>query len=500
MKKMLCSTLAVLLSASAMAQTADWLVTPQFDEMKYFAPKMYKVTKNNKVGMIGADGKTILEPQYDAINLFYEGRAVFVDRTSEGWLIRGVISEDGTVNYAEGNYYLLPKYMFYSEGLLTVRNERGLYGYLDEKCKPAFDFTSDEVKPFSEGFAVVGEGDTFHWINTSGEQILPRLKNGGTPYGGTNFHNGKAYLWDEDGVFFALDDNGKTTRVHTRQLTVDYLYRVDTDYGDEVPYAAYNPDCSTEWTPEQREGKWTYISKGGKLLTPFQYQSVARFVDGSAVAEADGRYGLLKVVDDHSTFYTTTGKTRHVFSAGGSCTCSFALAVPQKWQGQDLNVSLKDTETGAAIALTPSSQNRYSFAYRPNGARHNERKTFRVEVKNNGISLWQGEANYVFEQRARLQSKIRVNNADANQNDRCYVTATVTNPSCIAVTTTVTLHGGGSKARFESKTTTLTIPPYSSKTISSWFYVKNVELGGWCSVSTSEGTRARKSNLELKPF
>lgn len=500
MKKLLSSTLAVMLSASAMAQTADWLVTPQFADMKYFAPKMYKVTKDKKVGIIGSDGKTILKPEYDAINLFYEGRAVFVDRTPNGWLIKGVLSEDGTVNYAEDNYYLLPKYMFYSEGLLTVRNEMGQYGYLDEKCQPAFDFTSDEVRPFSEGFAVVGEGDTFHWINTAGEQILPRLKNGGTPYGGTNFHNGKAYLWDEDGVFFTLDDNGKTNRVSSRELTVDYLYRVDTDFGDEVPYASYSPDYSSEWTPEERGGKWTYISKSGKLLTPFQYEKIEQFADGSAMAEVDGVYGLLQVVEDHSTFYTTTNKTRHVFSAGGSCTCDFTLAVPEKWKGQDLSVSLKDAETGKAIALNRGGQNRYSFAYRPSASRLQQRKSFRVEVKNNGISLWQGEEDYVFEQRAKLQSKIRVNNADANQNDRCYVTATVSNPSGIPITTTVTLSGGGNKARFDAKTVTITIPPHSSKTINSSFFVKNVELNGWCSVSTSEGTSARKSNLELKPF
>ena len=169
-------------------------------------------------------------------------------------------------------------------------------------------------------------------------------------------------------------------------------------------------------------------------------------------------------------------------------------------EGAGPSVSLKDAETGNAIALNRGGQNRYSFAYRPSASRLQQRKSFRVEVKNNGISLWQGEEDYVFEQRAKLQSKIRVNNADANQNDRCYVTATVSNPSGIPITTTVTLSGGGNKARFDAKTVTITIPPHSSKTINSSFFVKNVELNGWCSVSTSEGTSARKSNLELKPF
>lgn len=500
MKKMLCSAFALMLCMTALAQTAEWLVTPQYSEMKYFAPKMYKVALGGKVGILSADGRVVLPVQYDAINLFYEGRAVFVDRSSAGWQLKGVLSDDGTVHYVEGTYYLLPKYMFYSEGLLPVRDADGLYGFLDGECRPAFRFTADEVHPFSEGFAVVGSGDTFHWINMDGEQVLPRLGNGGTPYGGTNFNGGKAYLWDEDGVFFTLSDDGKTRRVPERRLVVDYLYRVDTDYGDEVPYQSYTPDYADDWTPEERGGKWSFVSAAGKLLSPFVYDSVERFADGTAIAGSDGAYGLLRVVDDRSTFYTTAAKTRHVFAPGTACNCEFALAVPEKWKGQELSVTLKDADTGTGIALNRSGGSRYTFAYRPSAQRASERKTFSIEVRNNGIQLWQGEERYTFEQRAKLQAGIRVNNADANQNDRCYVTATIKNPSAMAITTTVTLSGGGSKARFDHKTVTVTVPPYSSKTVSSSFYVKNVELNGWCAVSTTDGAAARKNNLELKPF
>jgi hypothetical protein len=62
------------------------------------------------------------------------------------------------------------------------------------------------------------------------------------------------------------------------------------------------------------------------------------------------------------------------------------------------------------------------------------------------------------------------------------------------------LSGGGNKARFENKTVTLTIPAHSSRSITSNFLVKNVELNGWCAVSTSDGTSSRRNNLELKPF
>ena len=499
MKKIFAIIVLATLSAATFAQTAEWLVSPQYSEIKYFGPKMYKVTKDGKVGVVGTDGKEILAAKYDGINLFYEGRAVFFNRTSHGWQVKGVLSEDGTVKYAAETYYLLPDYMFYSEGLLTVRDADGLYGYIDEDCHPAFKFTVDEVRPFSEGFAAVGKEETFHWIDTSGEQILPRLKNGGTPFGGTNFYNGKAYLWDEDGVFFVLNEDGRTEKIPTRDLEVDYLYRAESGVGNEVTYTTYEQDYAKQWIPKECDGMWTYLSARGKLLTPFQYESVAKFADGVAVAQYDGKYGLLHVVEDKSTFYTKNRRNSHIFSAGGTCHCEFQLAVPDKWKGQSITVTLKDTDTGNLLDLMKKGQDIFTFSYKPNASNAKEKKTFWVEVKNNGVQLWQGEETYSFVQRTKLIPYIKVTNADANSNDVCNVVATVSNPSSIPVTTTITLSGGGKSATFKKVSQSVTVPAHGARQIRSAFYVKKVDFNAWCSVSTSDGT-SKRCNVELKPF
>lgn len=499
MKKIFTIITLAMLSANTFAQTAEWLVAPQYSEIKYFGPKMYKITQGGKIGIIGSDGKVILSPKYDAINLFYEGRAVFVNHTSEGWQVKGVLSEDGTVKYADEVYYLLPDYMFYSEGFLPVHNSDGLYGYLDVDCHPAFKFTKDEVRPFSEGFAVVGKEETFHWIDTSGEQILPRLKNGGTPYGGTNFYNGKAYLWDEDGVFFVLNEDGRTEKIPTRDLEVDYLYRADSGEGNEVTYSKYEQEYSKQWIPEERDGLWTYLSSKGKLLTPFQYEGVEKFADGAAIAQYDSKYGLLHVVEDKSTFYTQNRRNSQVFSAGNTCNCEFQLSIPDKWKGQPITVTLRDTDSGNILNLMKKGQNIFTFSYKPNASNVRERKTFRVEVKNNGIQLWQGEESYSFVQRTKLIPHIKVTNADANSNDICNVVATISNPSSIPVTTTITLTGGGKSATFKKISQSVTIPAHGSRQIKSAFHVKRVDFNAWCAVSTSDGT-SKRCNAELKPF
>ena len=53
-------TLLTLLQTNVLAQSAEWLVAPEYSEIKYFGPQMYKVTKDNKVGIISTDGKVLV--------------------------------------------------------------------------------------------------------------------------------------------------------------------------------------------------------------------------------------------------------------------------------------------------------------------------------------------------------------------------------------------------------------------------------------------------------
>lgn len=493
--------LLVTMATNVAAQSVDWLVTPQYSEIKYFGPQMYKVTKNGKVGIITTEGTTLVAPQYDAISLFYEGRAIFGNKTANGWQLKGVITDNGVVKYASDTYYLLKDYMFFSEGFITVKNSYGKYGYLDGNCEPAFEFTTDEVRPFSEGFAAVGNGDTFHWINTSGEQLLPRLSNGGTPYGGTNFYNGKAYLWDEDGEIFVLEDDGSDRKMpDSDSFEVDYLYRMGSEYGTQVNYTYYSQTFSTEWKPEQKGGKWTYSTSNGKLLSTYQYDEVQQFSDGAAVACIAGNYGLLHIVADKESFSSHNVKSNQVYSDGGSSDCEFKLSVPEQYRNQNITIQVIDMESGKPITINQKGNDRYSFSYQPSTSNKKEKKDFKIEVKNNDKVLWQGKESYSFEKRAKLKSFIRVHNNSANSKDQCVVTATIKNPSSVDVTTTVTLSGGGEKAYFAKKAQTITIPAYSTRSITSYFLVKKVELNGWCAVSTSNGGTAKKSKLQLRPF
>lgn len=505
MTKLMHKTAFIILIAAASeipmrARSTDWLVTPQYERMEFFAPELYKVSKNGKLGLIDSEGRIVLSPEYDIIYDFYEGMAVFGNYTNDGALIKGSIGEDKKVNYTSGNYYFHDEYPFYSEGYIPAIDGSGRYGYLDENCRPAFKFGSDETRPFSEGFAAVGEGDDFHWMTSMGEKIFLSLPNGSYPYGGTNFHNGTAYLWDEYGEdFFILEDTGDIRKIKPRELMVDYLYRVDSGKGSSIEYSTYENRYDKTWKPTQRNGKWAYSDSKGNPLTAFQYDQVDYFYGTSARAKSGGKWGLIKIVEDNATFYTTSDKKLHVFNSKKGCECSFQLSIPEKWKGESLLVNLKDPETGEILALNNRNGNEYLFSYNPDKTKSTFSKTFEIEVKKDDIILWQGEENYNFAQSIKLRATLNVKNK-ADSNNRCFVTATISNPSSIPVSTTITLAGGGTNSQFSTQKVTLTIPANSRRSVTSAFILKGVELDGWCSVATSDGTTARKNDLQLKPW
>lgn len=500
--KLLAAIFLTCLSVPSFSQKTEWLVFPgKYSDIEFFAPNMYKVHNGKKIGIIDNSGKVLLPAQYDAVNLFYEGRAIFVQQGSHGWQIMGVLNEDGSVEYTNGEYYVIPKYMFFSEGYLTVMDGNGNYGYLDEKMNPVFEFTPNKVTPFSEGWAAVGEQEDFYWLTADGEKVLLRLPNGGTPFGGTCTYNGKTYTWDQDGVCFVINSDGKINKISESDIPdIDYLNRSGSGMGKKVPYQRYTQTFQYIWKPRERDGMWSYVSGDGKLLSPFIYDEAEKFSNDVALASQNGKKGMLHVVADNETFYTSVLQRILRYSGSSACKGNFRLSVPEKWNKQNIKIVLRDKTDGTKIPVTMESDNTYSFVYNTNKTLAKEEKAFSIEISSNDVELWRGEENFTFVQNAKLTSRISVNNATANANDLCSVTALIKNPSGMPVTTTVTLSGGGSNARFNNKTIQLTIPPYSTRSVTSSFTVKKVELNGWCSVTVSDGIGSKKSHLELAPF
>ena len=92
----------------------------------------------------------------------------------------------------------------FSEGLAAVKNENGLWGFIDPTGTVIlpFEWTGIMIPHFSDGLAAVEKDNAMGYINKAGEEIIPcqyEFCNG--------FPHGYALVQDDSGLFF-IDTTG----------------------------------------------------------------------------------------------------------------------------------------------------------------------------------------------------------------------------------------------------------------------------------------------------
>jgi hypothetical protein len=153
-----------------------FVVPPQFDDVKSFAAGMTVVKVDCSWGLFESPGRVIVEPRYRFIGNLSEGLALVVeDHPSSFSGVKGFINGHGEV-------VIQPQFGdaadFHNGLARACLNERGdqAYGYIDMSggfvVPPIF---SDEIyaSDFKEGLAMVCDGKSWGFIDTTGEAVIP---------------------------------------------------------------------------------------------------------------------------------------------------------------------------------------------------------------------------------------------------------------------------------------------------------------------------------------
>lgn len=501
-KKFIVALLLVLLSGMVNAQVFRWVMKPtSYSSMERLNDKMFKVKREGKIGFVGNDGRVLVEPKYEGMTGFYGGTALLLTKSGERIQVCGFLSSGGGVTILDKPYYAIPSYPFFNEGMLPVRGENGKEGFVDENGSESIPCKYRSVAPFCDGLALVTIRDEFdiHYIKKDGSELPFYLSNGGEVNGGTSFYKGHAYVYDEDEVFFDLDVNGNCVKTKTPKSEYDYLHRkTDGQTPLKIPYdkpsSLVNNSSLTLQTGDN--GLYGY-SQAGKNIIPCQFEKADPFINDVALVTLNGKFGLLTYDETGGSFSVNAAKKNFVFSPGSSCQCAFSLSVPNAMKNMNLSVNLKEKESNVLIPLNNESNGKYSFSYKPSNQGKRSSAQFDISVRGDGMLLWTGQEVYSFVESVPLRVTLSVGNTKADANDHCYVSATVTNPSMIDVTTVVHLSGTGT---FDNKSVTVTVPAKGSRVVSSFFVVKKAMTDQRVNVSTSEGGSDSVGGLELIPF
>ena len=391
--------LLLLVSPITMAQTVMWAMQPkEYDSIEPIGKNLFKVTNNNKIGLINADGTVVVEPVCDDIIGYYENKALLVSNDDgKGERIIGCLTSNGTFHKFPKQFYTLTGQKFYSEGLISVSNEKGEKGYVDEtgNNELCFDKKYKIIKPFSDGYAVVMNSRSIYLlIDREGNETTFRFPNG---IGSlivwlSSVYEGKLYVQDEDGKFYISnmkEDAGKLSGTKEVKKSLDYLSRLSSLSGckKSVPYESKEHSGAKGLTPTQSNGLAGYY-KSNKPILPYQLQFASHFMDGYAVVGHNGKKGILKYVDGTSFDVKLPSETIE-YSANKKVKCSFTLTVPTVWK-ENIEIQLKDDE-GQSVNLNKNVDN-YSFEINPSS----EQEKFILIITGEDLKLFETQLIYTF--------------------------------------------------------------------------------------------------------
>lgn len=411
MKTFLLFVLSLTMPTVMTAQTVVWQMKPSdYSGMARICDDLYKVTKNGKFGLITSDGTIVSELVNENMSLFYEHKALLTFTDEHGECISGCLTDDGNFHDFRKRFYTLNGQKFFSDGVISVSDENGLLGYVDEKGNAicGFDGTYSRIKPFSEGYAAVLSKSKKRYvlINKNGEEM--KFIYGGNGIGAavggcTNVYKGKAYVYDEygekEGNFYLYDISTKgalkkTSRV--KDTTKDYLYCYShvTGRTKTVPFVEHKYAGHIGLSPSQKNGLYGY-SSGGNIILPYQLNSASQFENGLAIVEKGNQYGILKYIEGIS--FNVDAKTEKLrFYAGDVVKCAFSIDIPSVWSSKSIEVVVIGDD-GAALPVNGSS-GYYYFSVKP---QNTSQRNFHLSVYGEGLTLYETSITFTFEKRER---------------------------------------------------------------------------------------------------
>ena len=176
MKKLLLFLLVSFSISHLMAQSMEWLCRPgEFSDIQYMGFDLFKVRNNvDKCGIVSAEGKEVLEVEYDSITPFVENRALIMDEN--GRRILGILDTNGDIIKSfENEEIYATSYPYYKDGLLGYKEKNGLCGYINSMGVISIGARFYLAAPFQDGVATVqyADGDGYYGlINKSGGSAI----------------------------------------------------------------------------------------------------------------------------------------------------------------------------------------------------------------------------------------------------------------------------------------------------------------------------------------
>ncbi|MBI0578881.1 WG repeat-containing protein [Neobacillus cucumis] len=225
-------------------------------------PASIKEIGGSKWGYINSKGKSLLPPIYDQAEDFQENGLAIVRLTDQA----GIIDTNG-------HFIVQPKYDYitsFSEGRAIANDLQG-FKIIDERGKEITPMAHYTISEFKEGRARFADSNQqgeylYGYLNRKGKETIPASYEDAS-----DFSEGKAIVKIKNGSYALIDLTGKV--LHS------YMYAFVGNYGEGL--LAFK---------KSEDGKFGYMDELGNVVIKPQFSGVEAFSQGRAIVNVSNDY------------------------------------------------------------------------------------------------------------------------------------------------------------------------------------------------------------------
>lgn len=333
------------------AQTAQWILKPQYSSITPYGDKLLKVKLYNKVGLVSKDGQEIVPTNADTIMPITEGYGLVIKFEEDKLRLVGLVDQTPKMIAITQEMYV-SEYPFFSEGKLPVYDKKGMFGFIDTTGELILDFNYSNIHPFSEGWAAVSKGTIvkrlekmlktnivnkrpkMFYVNEHGH-FMTLQSDIGDIYTATTFKNGEALVITKDNRNCIINTSGNIIRMaNDIEMVFDEKYALISSEDEAIKE---NEVISTTF-----DGPITFIGKnnlygyklGDKVILPSQFNNAYSFNNGYAIASRNGYWGILKLINNDFQCKVTNKSIQNTNKEEN--TTNFTITIPEGWKGGKL--------------------------------------------------------------------------------------------------------------------------------------------------------------------
>ena len=238
-----------------------------YDRIYDFAGNYAVYGQGGKKGLIGLDGKPVIQAVYDEIA--FNGKDTDAISVKDGAECFFINQKGYKTNAPEASYTAMG---ILSQSRIAAR-KGDKYGYLDKNFQEKTEFIYDDATPFHEGVAAVKKGDKWALINRKGEQVTEFIYDDVCRNSQGLCSVNKMIGVKEGERFFFLDEKGERISEHS--------------------YEGIKAFEGKEMCAICLDGKWGYIDREENLKIECSYEDCGSFANGYAAVKENGLWGYI---------------------------------------------------------------------------------------------------------------------------------------------------------------------------------------------------------------